>query len=158
MAPTAYTNSTYLDAYAAARGVTLATGDKTAALVRASMALDALYALRFPGEKTDYTQDRQWPRTGATWPDGTPISGTPDQILQATSELAIQELISPGSMTPIVTPGKVKKRARVEGAVDVTYAVDSDVVESQMPVLTVVEGILWGLIGTRQVLPGALVV
>lgn len=158
----AYGTHDGLQEYAADRGVDLesdveATQDQ--ALVRASMALDSMYEHRYPGSRATFTQSLGWPRTDATWPDGTAISGTPDQILWATYELAIAELANPGVLTPSVVPGKVKTRARVEGAVDVSYSrAASDPVGSMMPVYTVVEGILLPLLGGRVATPGILVV
>lgn len=153
-----YGTSAGLTAYAAARGVTLPSGDADAALVRASMSLDSAYALRWVGTPSSYTQDRAWPRD-AQWPDGTAISGVPVQVEYAAYEYAIQELKSPGSTSPVVTPGKVKTRARVEGAIDVSYGQGgTDPVAAMVPVNTAVEGLLVNLVGLRQWLPGALVV
>lgn len=151
-----------LQEYASDRGVTLASDDtalQDKALVRASMALDSAYEYRFSGSRTSNTQSLSWPRTDATWSDGTTISGTPVQVEWATYELAIAELADPGVLSPVVVPGKVKTRARVEGAVDVSYArAESDPVGSMIPVYTTVEGILLPLLGGRAVVPGVLVV
>lgn len=147
--------------YTTAYGYTVPAGDVEQALLRGSLAIDALYGMRFPGTKSSYAQEREWPRTGAQWPDGTAISGTPEQVEWATYEAALQELTKPGSLLPIVTPGKVRKRERVEGAISVEYFPDylsSDLVESLRPVLTKVDAHLQHLVGTRSPLPGILVV
>lgn len=147
--------------YAAARGVTLASGDRTAALVRGSMSLDAVYGARYIGTKAVYSSDREWPRSGAEWPDGTAVTGVPRQVEYAAYEMAVQELVRPGSTTPTVTPGKVRKRSRVEGAVDVEYARDwwsADLVATMIPISTTIEGILRDLVGLRVPSPAALVV
>ncbi len=154
-----YATHAQLQTYASDRNVTLASSDTTVqdgALVRASMALDAYYSWRYVGTKTDYTQSLQWPRTGAAWPDGTAISGVPSQLVWATCELAILELVSPGSLSPVVTPNKIKTRARVEGAIDVSYGsgVIMNPVLASSPVSAVVEGIMFDLVGRIVPLPG----
>jgi hypothetical protein len=98
--------------------------------------------------------------------DGTPISDVPVQVEYASYEYAIQELKSPGSTSPIVTPGKVKTRSRVEGAVDVWYGgrtgqsqVPTDqLVAAMIPVNTIVDGLLWPIIGMRSPVFGVAVV
>lgn len=147
--------------YAASRGYTLPAGDKPSARQRGSDALDAMYAERWVGEKADYTQERAWPRLAAAWPDGTTITGIPEQVVLASYEASYREMVTPGFWSPIVTPGKVKRRARVEGAVDVEYARDwttNDLTKAMIPVSGIIEGLLYGLVGTRTSLPGILVV
>lgn len=159
---TSYAIPSQLQAYATSKDVALASDDETqqnGALVRASLALDAMYGSRFPGTPLTNSQLSAWPRKDAAWPDGESISGVPDQIVAATCELAIAELENPGSLTPIITPGKVKTRARVEGAVDVSYAAASaNAVSSMIPVLTAVDALLVNLVGTRAYSPGVAVV
>lgn len=137
-------------------------GQRDHALLRGSISLDATYAERWIGMQAAFPQDRAWPRVDAAWPDGTAVSGIPDAVVNAAYEMAHQELLAPGSTMPVVTPGKVKRRARVEGAVDVEYARDwsndTDLVKSMTPINTKIEGLLYGLIGTRSALPGILVV
>lgn len=152
-----YGTSAGLSAYAADRGVTLASGDVDDALVRASFALDAAYVLRWIGAATDYTQLLAWPRS-AEWPDGSTISGIPLQVEYAAYEYAIQELRTPNSTSPTVVPGRVKTRSRVEGAIDVSYSLGGDPIAAMVPVNTVVEGLLFYLAGSRMILPGVLVV
>jgi hypothetical protein len=146
--------------YVAGRGVTPASGDVSSALLRASMSLDAVYNQRWVGTPI-WGQDRAWPRNGAVWPDGTAVSGVPSAVEYATYELALLELAKPGSTSVVVTPGKVKTRARVEGAVDVSYAAGQTgfgVVADQSPVSSVVEGLLYGLVSSISGIPGVLVV
>lgn len=117
---------------------------RTAALVRARVVLDGRYGNRYPGRKVGgRAQDLGWPRMDAKDAAGDDIdAGTvPVEILQAAYEIALAELVSPGSMSPSVTLGQVKVRARVEGAVDVTYAGGGSVA-SQRPTLTIVDDIL----------------
>jgi hypothetical protein len=149
------------EAWLEATGTDVPSGDALPALLRASLALDAMYGWRFVGTRATYTQDREWPRVDANWPDGTAVSGVPPQVEYANYELAYQEMLNPGVLSPIVTPGKVKRRARVEGAVDVSYVVGAGTaatLEAMTPVLTRVEGLLQHLIGSRRPLPGILVV
>lgn len=152
-----------LTQYASDRGTTLEDDDelKEQALVRATIYIDGTYGHRFVGTKASYSQVLAWPRTDATWPDGSAVSGTPTQVDLATYEAAILEMAAPGSLLPTVAPGKVKRRARVEGAVEVEYAKDwlsSDLVEGQTPISLAIEGILRDLVSSRRVSPGILVV
>lgn len=156
-----YATYDQLTEYATSKGADLASDDttvQTAALVRASLALDYAYEARYPGVRASNTQTLGWPRTGAEYQDGTAIDGVPIQIVMATCELAIAELSNPGVLTPTVTPGKVKTRARVEGAVDVSYGRGGDLVQSMVPVNTTVEALLFSILGPRSALPGILVV
>ncbi|MBX3490902.1 DnaT-like ssDNA-binding protein [Parvibaculum sp.] len=141
-------------AYHAARGNTAwaAAGVtdelRTAAMTRAATALDGRYGRRFPGSRTGgRAQTLAWPRESATDAEGEtiPDDEVPVEIVNASYELALSELVSPGALSPTVTPGKIKTRARVEGAVDVTYK-DSGV-SGQRPVLTIVDDILAPLLG-----------
>lgn len=135
-----------LDAAWSAAGVT--DEQRTAALVRASAALDGRYSARYHGRKAGgRAQDLGWPRVDAVDAEGEAIASdeVPVEILQAAYEMALAELVAPGSLSPSVTPGKVKVRARVEGAVDVTYA-GGGRVPSQRPTLTVVDDILSSLL------------
>ncbi len=100
-----------------ASGVTDA--QRTAALVRASGALDGIYGSRFPGYKTGgRVQSLAWPRTGARDAcanEDIPDDEIPVQVENAAYELALAELVRPGSSSPTVTPGRVVKRQKVEG-------------------------------------------
>ena len=61
----------------------------------------------------------------------------------------------------MVTPGKIKKRTRIEGAVDVEYWKDwtlTDMAFGQIPINMRIEGYLTGLVGLRVSLPGVAVV
>lgn len=159
---TPYGTTTGLTDYMTSLGYTVPDGDLDHALLRGSMSLDSTYAERWVGSVEVYGQDRSWPRSDAYWPDGTVISGTPTAVVNAAYEMAYQELRVPGSTQPIVTPGKVKRRARVEGAVEVEYARDwsneTDLVKSMTPINTKIEGMLHGLISSRSTMPGILVV
>ena len=61
-----YASEDTLDTYCDDRGITLATGDSEAALIRATAAIDATYRNRYPGYKTQLRdQALEWPRTSA---------------------------------------------------------------------------------------------
>lgn len=92
---------------------------RTAALVRASAALDGQYGGQFPGVKTGgRTQALAWPRTrarDACADEDIPDDEIPQAVESAAYELALAELVRPGSSSPTVTPGRVVKRQKVEG-------------------------------------------
>lgn len=120
---------------------------RTAALVRASQALDALYGIRYPGVIASADQVLLWPRKDVIW-RGTEFADdvVPVPIVRATYELALRELVRPNSVLPDVTPGSVKKSVAVSGAVSVTYAVGSDPTKDMQPVFRIVDGILADLL------------
>ena len=134
---------------------------RTAALVRASMAIDGRYEARFPGTRAGgYSQALAWPRTGATMADGSaiPSSAVPLPVTYAAYEAALYELTTPGGLSPVVTAGKVKKRTKV-GSIEVEYATGSstaELFEGAMPVLTVIDGLLWPFLTFKM--PGIMVV
>jgi len=100
-----------------AAGVT--DSQRTAALVRASAALDGIYGPRFPGHKAGgRTQALAWPRTGAfdrCAGEDIPDDEIPQAVVSAAYELALAELQAPGSSSPTITPGRLVKRQKVEG-------------------------------------------
>ena len=114
------------------------------ALRRATQWLDARYAARFCGYRISEDQALALPQSGLIDRGGYALrhDAIPTRVQQATAEAAVRELASPRSLQPDVTPGKVVKGARVEGAVDVEYAIGSEVVRGQLPTLPVVDGIL----------------
>lgn len=99
-----------------ASGVTDA--QRTAALVRASGALDGQYGSQFPGYKTGgRAQTLAWPRTGARdacADEDIPDDEIPVQVENAAYEIALAELQRPGSSSPTITPGRVVKRQKVD--------------------------------------------
>lgn len=140
-------------AYASARGLTFTASPAApaeAALRRATEWLDGTYRNRFPGYRTNgRAQALEWPRTGACDREGNEIASDeiPVEIIHATIEAAVRELASAGSLSPDIVPGKVKKRVRVEGAVEVEYAVGSGSAYEQRPVVAVIDAILSSLLG-----------
>ena len=92
---------------------------RTAALIRASRALDGRYASRFAGVKATGGQRLAWPRKGGyDFCAQTDIAEgvIPVGVVEAAYELALVELQQPGVLTPVVTTGKVTKSEAVSGA------------------------------------------
>lgn len=142
-------------AYAALRNLTFPGTDvpgSEGAMRRATAYLDNTYRTRFPGQRKLFRkQALEWPRVGVVDMNGFPVTDNeiPVEIIRATCEAAVREFASPGSLTPDVVPGKVKKRAKV-GDIEVEYAVGGGGVASQQPISPIIEGILAALIGAAN--------
>lgn len=140
-------------AYATKRGLSFSTADAPAAEAaarRAATWLDATYRDRLPGVRlAGRGQGLEWPRKAAVDSYGTelPSDEVPSEWIYAFCEVAVRELAQPGSLSPDVVIGRVKKSVSISGAVSVTYADEGGVVSSQRPVLTLVDDILGGLLG-----------
>lgn len=153
-------------AYAEAAGYVFPDGttepQKTAARQRGSLFIDR-YEPRFSGSRTGgYSQERSWPRAGASTYYGEPIPSdiVPVAIENASYEAAYLELTNPGSLSPVVTGSATVKREKV-GSLEVEYATSSstdiaDIIAMATPVATAIEGMLW--LFMCPVLPGILVV
>ncbi|MQX48490.1 DnaT-like ssDNA-binding protein, partial [Sinorhizobium medicae] len=121
------------------------------------------YEPKFSGRRSGgYTQERAWPRTGATtyYGEAIPSSEIPVAIVNASYEAAFLELTNPGSLSPVVTGSQTVKREKI-GQLEVEYSSSSstdieDVVALATPVVTTIEGLLWPFL--TPVWPGALVV
>lgn len=126
------------------------------ALRRATQWVDATYGDRFCGVRVHVAQALVLPQAGLVDRQGYYIASdaVPRQVVSATAEAGFRELQSPQSLSPDVTPGKVKKRVRVEGAVEVEYAVGAADAAGQAPVISVVNGILAPLFRATSVLSG----
>lgn len=102
------------DAYHADRGNAAWTGAdalKEAALRRATAWLDGRYSARWPGVRSfGRDQALDWPRGYAVDRDGYDINAAaiPAEVVHATCEAALRELVKPGSLSPDVTPGSAK--------------------------------------------------
>ena len=160
-----YGDNAGFSAYAVEAGYVIPDGtgaaDITAARQRGSMFVDR-YEPRFSGTRLDgFAQDRAWPRTGATTYYGEAISvDIPAAIVNASYEAAFLELITPGSLSPVVIGSAAVKREKI-GQLEVEYAASSstniaDMVAMATPVVTTIEGLLWPFL--IPVLPGILVV
>lgn len=138
--------------YATSRGLTFAISGADEplaeqALRRATVWIDSLFRGKFPGQRLNgFDQALEWPRISAFYQyppyDSILSSEVPTPVIQATIEAAVREKATPHSLSPDVTPGKIQKSVRVEGAVAVEYAVGSANVYDQRPFLTVISGIL----------------
>lgn len=141
--------------YAAARGLTFPAdpaANAEAALRRGTAWLDATYRANFTGRrKKGRAQALEWPRTGAIDITGEEIADgeIPQEIVQACCEAAIREMAAPGSLSPDVTPGKIKKSAQV-GDIAVEYAVGAGSALEQRPIVSVIDDILGSLISISR--------
>ena len=122
---------------------------RTAALVRASSALDGQYGARFPGRKTGgRSQALAWPRTGARdhcAGEDIPDDEVPVEVESAAYELALAELQRPGSSSPILTPGRLVKRQKVDTIEREFFGPNEGapgLVDDMRPILTAVEDAL----------------
>ncbi len=150
MADEFYGTEDGFEAYCEARGYTIPAGEVEPALLRSSMFIDAKYGARFTGLKTSgRDQQRSWPRNGAYDSEGWGFLSTdiPWHIEHATYEGALRELTTPGALAPDVISGKIIKSVTVEGAVSIDYAIGSADARSQVPIMTVLDGILAPLLG-----------
>lgn len=136
--------------YATARGLTFdpAAAGAEGACVRATEYIDATYMGRFPGIPTfGRLQGLQWPRVGAyvrvpdngrfnalfygggryydyEFLDGLyyiPNNVVPREIIKATCEGALREIIKPGALTPDLKRGGAIQRVKA-GSVEVEYS------------------------------------
>lgn len=108
-------------AYHTARGNTAWTGAdalKEAALIRATQWLDGRYGDLWPGIRWKLRlQALDWPRVEAYDRDGTVLAydAVPVEVVNATCEAALRELVTPGVLSPDVTPGTAKVLTEVKG-------------------------------------------
>lgn len=124
---------------------------RTAALIRASSALDGVYSSKFGGRKADgRAQFLSWPREGARdycADEDIPSDEIPIGVINAAYELALAELDSPGSSSPSITPGRVTKREKMDVIEREFFGSDDSVsADTMRPVLTAVEDALCCLI------------
>ena len=121
---------------------------KTAALIRATQSLDAIYRSRFPGTKTNgRDQTLEWPRTDATDAEDEVIDDEeiPTEVIHALCELALRELVEAGSTTPDLERGGAIKRLKA-GSVEIEYGSNA----SLNTTFQTVDGILAGLLGAAS--------
>lgn len=137
-----YGTATAFKTYHVARGrtvpITWSDAYIEASLLVASEWLDDKYGDRFYGFPTDgYTQERQWPRTSA-YSNTYPVyvfaeDEIPDEVVEATYEVAWREANEQGCLSVDFTPSKYTS-VSVDGAVSVTYntSLDSQGVQKQI--------------------------
>jgi hypothetical protein len=132
-------------------------GDKEAALIRASAGIDARFRARYPGVRVNgRSQGLEWPRTTGTSltsnvfsqvtdAEGNPIAidEIPIEVINATIELAIRELVTPGASAPDRERSVREVKA---GEVSVTFASNAaettqfDIIDDIMATLVGVGG------------------
>lgn len=131
------------EAYCTERGLSLTYPDDTvlAKGIVASEWLDARFREVFPGRKTNgRSQEREWPRTGASDNEGYAIDSTtvPIEVKHATYEALRREAATPGILSKDYTPNKYQ-RAAVSGAVSVDYTNFNGAAETQIQLQIVVD-------------------
>jgi len=139
-----YCTEDTFDDYAELHAYAVTVGDTEAALVRATTSLDAQYRRLYPGTKTNgRDQGLEWPRTGAIDMGGValPDDEIPQEIIDATCELALRELSSPGSTQPDLDRGGEIHRLKA-GSVEIEYGANA----AATTTFSVVDGILSSLI------------
>jgi hypothetical protein len=144
-----YIDIVFFEAFCSDWGLSLpaaaSTSDKEAALRRGSLIFDSLYGSRFAGTPVSSSQGLVFPMTDLLDRRGFELPVLPLQVKQAAAVFARQELNSPMSMFPVVTPGKVKKSVEA-GDVSVEYDVASisgmGFTVGSRPILSIVESIL----------------
>jgi hypothetical protein len=143
------------DAYHAVRGNTAWTGAvssppdaKEAAIVRASAALSGSYSWKGTRLK-GRGQGLAWPRTGATDGEGcdVPADTVPAEIVAACCEMAMRELVKPGSLLPDFQPNKQVKATQV-GPLSKEYFAPAGGADSVKPVLLIVRELIGGLVAS----------
>jgi hypothetical protein len=143
---TSYASTDFFDNYTDDRGYAVGTGDTEQALIRATQVLDATYARRFTGTRTNgREQALEWPRSGATDIAGNaiPDDEIPIEILEATAELALREVTVPGSTMPDLARGGSIRSLRA-GSVAIEYGANA----SSTTIFSLINGILAPLIGS----------
>jgi hypothetical protein len=94
-------------------------------------------------------QSLAWPRTGVTDGEGyeVPNNAVPIEIKRACAEIALREAATPGVMMPDVTLSEAVKREKI-GPMEVEYLNQNTSASDARPVLTVVQGLIGGLLAT----------
>lgn len=147
-----YASVAVADAYHLLRGNstwTEADALKEAALIRATQWIDGRYGNRWPGTRWKLRlQALDWPRIDAWDRDGGLIDAStiPVEIINATAEAALRELVTPGSLSPDVTPGTAKVLTEVKG-IKWTPLRASANTNDMIASLTVVDRLLSPIIG-----------
>lgn len=161
-----YGDNAGFTAYATGNGYVIPDGTTdaqiTAARQRGSMVIDR-YEPRFTGSRTaGFAQERVWPRTGAStyYGEAIPSVSIPVAIVNASYEAAFLEVVSPGSLSPVVVGSQTVKREKV-GSLEVEYSSSSTMTAEQMvamstPIVTAIDGLLWPFL--YQPLPAIMVV
>lgn len=112
--------------------------DKEAAIRRATAVLSHGFSwagLRSHGR----SQALAWPRSGCVDAEGYGIASDtiPVEIIDACCEIALREIVSPGSVVPDVTPSEAVKREKV-GSLEVEYVGAATSPAAHRPVMALV--------------------
>jgi hypothetical protein len=139
---------TYCDDRSITDWTTNTTGDKEGALIRASAALDGIYRPRYPGYRSNFrNQGLEWPRTMAYDSEGILVAGNtiPIEVIHATIEAAVRELVTPGSILPDLERGG-DIRTLQAGSVRIEYGANA----VPYTAFTVIDGIMSSLLGAAS--------
>lgn len=140
-----YISVSYANTYHTERGNSTWTGSDTLkeqALRRASQYLTHNFTwlgLPYNGR----TQALAWPRKGVVDAEGYDIEETelPYEVKYACAEIALRELVTPGTMSPDVTVAD-KVKSETVGPLSVEYALPNMQPQSSIPVLTAVMALI----------------
>ena len=116
--------------------------DKEAAIRRATSHLSDAY--RWEGVRTrGRSQALAWPRSGVSDAEGYGIASNtiPIELKRATAELALRELVSPGSMNPDFVASEAVKREKI-GPIEVEYLNASVSADAKRPVVLIVRDMI----------------
>jgi hypothetical protein len=167
-----YASEIMLNTYCSDHAIAIPNGDASGALIRGTQYIEGNYRGRWPGARVKYRglQGLSWPRFGAyandesrvnyqalrlnagAYPDSSyPFSmgyliqpnEIPIEVIQATCEAAIRELIQPGYLQPDLTLTGLKS----ERAGDTEFEYFQG--RGQIPLVTVIDGILAPILLTR---------
>ena len=145
----ALTDLATVDAYHTARGNSTWTGTDTVkeqAIRRASTYLSNSFAWQgYP--KNGRAQAMAWPRYDVIdrYGYGVASDSVPKEIVNACAEIALRELVAPGSMNPDVTPSETVKRAKA-GPAEIEFANFRTDAEASRPILLIVRDMVGDLL------------
>lgn len=131
----------------AANGYELSVGAPTPEVLRqrGSAYIDGRYGYRFSGSPTGgLSQERAWPRTGATDIYGNSIASDliPNQVVEASYYAAWYESNSPGSLAMITNPSAMVKRQKVDTIEREFFDPSKDPYAVLGPTSSIIEGLL----------------
>jgi len=120
------------------------------ALRRGTRWLDATYGQRFIGSPASPAQALVWPRSGAVW-RGSELPGdiVPQKVKDAACEAAWREAMTPGTLSPDYVAAERVKQEQV-GDLSVTYMDTPGGAADVMPVVSVIDGLLAGLVAAKS--------
>jgi hypothetical protein len=130
-----------------ANGYVLPVGAPTPTVLRqrGSSYIDGRYGYRFSGSPTGgLSQDRAWPRTGATdiYGNSIPTDLIPNQVIEASYYAAWFEANSPGSLAIITNPSGMVKRQKVDTIEREFFDPSKDPYAVLGPTSSMIEGLL----------------